>query len=250
MNLNLKIYLEAHLAWFIGTIVQNQIHKHHALQISIALEDDVMITTPLDSFLTKSALLVSSSVPHQLNCHGQHLTLLVNPTTPQGKYWLQWSTDDVVELPEEVITYFKIRGKEILESQPPGSLVELTREIKDRIGNQDSLLDPRIEKAIDFLSLNAHRVVSLEEAAAHSNLSESRFIHLFREQTGQTFRRAQLWNKVSNAVSRFGTSSLTEIAHDSGFSDSAHFGRTFKENFGFSPKLLEKNSQFIQVLTE
>jgi len=87
----------------------------------------------------------------------------------------------------------------------------------------------------------------LGEVAGHCSLSPSRFQHVFKETTGQSFRRAQLWTKMSHALPHLGKQSLTSLAHQFGFADSAHFSRTFRENFGFSPRDLLKNSQFIQV---
>jgi AraC-like DNA-binding protein len=107
--------------------------------------------------------------------------------------------------------------------------------------------DERMNLALAYLSDKSDQIVPLIDVADHCNLSSSRFLHLFKEQTGITYRRAQLWNKLMKGITQFGKMSLTEIAHYSGFSDSAHFSRTFKENFGFSPRDFIKISQFVQV---
>ena len=107
--------------------------------------------------------------------------------------------------------------------------------------------DERMNIALEFLTANSEQIVPVEDVANHCNLSSSRFLHLFKEQTGITYRRAQLWNKLMKGITQFGKVSLTEIAHCNGFSDSAHFSRTFKENFGFSPRDFLKISQFVQV---
>jgi AraC-like DNA-binding protein len=101
--------------------------------------------------------------------------------------------------------------------------------------------------ALEFLTANSEQIVPVEDVANQCNLSSSRFLHLFKEQTGITYRRAQLWNKLMKGITQFGRVSLTEIAHSNGFSDSAHFSRTFKENFGFSPSDFLKISHFVQV---
>ncbi|TGL76672.1 helix-turn-helix domain-containing protein, partial [Leptospira yasudae] len=41
--------------------------------------------------------------------------------------------------------------------------------------------------------------------------------------------------------------SITEAAHAAGFSDSAHFTRTFKENFGFVPSLFFGHLKSIEL---
>ena len=64
-------------------------------------------------------------------------------------------------------------------------------------------------------------------------LSESRFSHLFTKETGLPFRTYVLWRRLMQAVERRAAgATLTEAAHQAGFSDSAHFSRTFLRMFG------------------
>ena len=71
--------------------------------------------------------------------------------------------------------------------------------------------------------------------AASLALSESRFLHLFREQMGIAWRPYLLWRRMLCAVGVLtmnGTAS--EAAHTAGFSDSSHLSRTFRRFFGLS----------------
>ena len=53
------------------------------------------------------------------------------------------------------------------------------------------------------------------------------------EETGLPFRTYVLWRRLMKAVEiRAAGESLTEAAHQAGFSDSAHFSRTFLRMFG------------------
>jgi AraC-like DNA-binding protein len=64
--------------------------------------------------------------------------------------------------------------------------------------------------------------------------------HLFVEQTGLPFRTYLLWLRLTKAVAVFaGGGSLTEAAHEAGFSDSAHFSRTFRRMFGLPAAALQ-----------
>ncbi len=65
---------------------------------------------------------------------------------------------------------------------------------------------------------------------------------------GIPIRRYVLWERLLLAIQQLtGGVTLTEAAHWAGFSDSAHFSRTFTRMFGLSPSLLTKNSQFVQA---
>jgi AraC-like DNA-binding protein len=56
------------------------------------------------------------------------------------------------------------------------------------------------------------------------------------EQTGVGFRPYLLWLRIECALAAYvGGSSLTDSAHIGGFSDSAHFSRTFRKMFGIAP---------------
>nr|WP_246849462.1 helix-turn-helix transcriptional regulator [Rubellimicrobium arenae] len=73
----------------------------------------------------------------------------------------------------------------------------------------------------------------MPEAASVACLSESRFSHLFAEETGLPFRSWVLWRRMMRAMQARGAgASLTDAAHLAGFSDSAHFSRTFMRMFG------------------
>jgi len=108
--------------------------------------------------------------------------------------------------------------------------------------------DERIIKAINILETNSNKILSLDYISKKVFLSPSRFIHLFKIETGISYRRMQLWIRLIKSFDLLKEKpNLTKVAHSSGFSDSAHYSRTFKENFGIAPSLVLKNSQFIQV---
>ena len=101
--------------------------------------------------------------------------------------------------------------------------------------------DERIKKAIKYLETNFDRVISVKEIAEMCFLSKSRFLHLFKESTGITYRKVQQWNKISKSFVSLRKQSLTETAHQFGFTDSSHYSKVFKETFGFNPKIIQKS---------
>ena len=73
------------------------------------------------------------------------------------------------------------------------------------------------------------------DVAKQLALSESRFLHLFREQMGVAWRPYLLWRRLLCAVRRMSQGCpATEAAHQAGFSDSAHLSRTFRSTFGMT----------------
>jgi AraC-like DNA-binding protein len=100
--------------------------------------------------------------------------------------------------------------------------------------------DPRIARVLDWLGQHVEDSVTVADAAGIACLSESRFSHLFVEEIGLPFRTFVLWRRLMRAVDRMAAGgSLTAAAHQAGFSDSAHFSRTFHRMFGLPATWLE-----------
>lgn len=238
--------------WFLGTFDQNQFHRHYAHQLSIVVHKPIEVATHQASQIVEEAILIRSNTPHKITCEGWQLLILLNPTSSQGHFWSALAKDPMQKAAHPGIQEFRTTAQGLMAGGGDRKILikRLDQAIAtyDCFGNDYSHTgDARIENAIAYLHEQGPRIIPLEEIADHCHLSPSRFRHLFKERTGQTYRRAQLWNKVINAIPLFGKYPLTTIAHQCGFSDSAHFSRTFKENFGFSPRDLLKISPFVQV---
>lgn len=98
-------------------------------------------------------------------------------------------------------------------------------------------IDRRIRRSVAALRVAPSRTTA---SLAHTvGLSESRLRHLALEQLGVPLVRVRWWLQmrlVARALTRGFT--LTNAAHEAGFSDAAHFTRTFRRMFGFAPSTL------------
>ena len=102
--------------------------------------------------------------------------------------------------------------------------------------SHSNFIDERIKLALQYINDNGSRVIPVKELANVVCLSESRFLHLFKKEVGITYRRAQLWNKVSQSIPELKSQSITKVAYKYGFSDSSHYNKIVNQTFGFSPK--------------
>jgi AraC-like DNA-binding protein len=101
--------------------------------------------------------------------------------------------------------------------------------------------DARIAAALRHMRDEPHRAHRLTSLAARAGLSPSRFLHLFKAETGVPLRRYRIWNRMRAAVRASGDgASLTEAAHAAGFASSAHFASAFRDMFGMIPSDLVK----------
>lgn len=105
--------------------------------------------------------------------------------------------------------------------------------------NHEKHGDERIRRSITRIAREPAAANSLTDLSAEVNLSESRYLHLFKKTTGVPLRRYRLWIRVGAAVRAIARGqNLTEAALGAGFSSSAHFSFVFREMFGMAPSAL------------
>lgn len=127
---------------------------------------------------------------------------------------------------------------------------KIVSELGGYAGHSEEAVDPRIQAVMDLLQETLmSRKMTIAELARHACLSESRLMHLFTMQIGIPLRRYSLWLRVLTAMRLIaqGKQSLTEAAHNAGFSDSAHLSRTYRSMFGLTISSCVKISRFVQV---
>lgn len=102
-------------------------------------------------------------------------------------------------------------------------------------------LDSRILSALDAIAASHGADCNGESLAKLVHLSESRFTHLFRQQTGMSLSRYLLWSRMVDAVAAVAQgNNMTAAAHASGFADLAHMSRTFRSMMGVAPSELHR----------
>lgn len=97
-------------------------------------------------------------------------------------------------------------------------------------------LDARIRKVIDAINADPAAPTSAEDCAASVNLSFSRFLHLFKQETGMAFRAFRAWKRARSLLRYVQQSAtLTDIALDTGYPDSTHFSHSIRQVYGLKP---------------
>lgn len=100
--------------------------------------------------------------------------------------------------------------------------------------------DTRIQRAVVLIESRKGQAVSPDEAAQAVGLSPRQFTRLFRQHIGVTPKRFIVETRLRYA--RFlvenSAMSMTEIAFETGFSDSAHLATAFKLKYGHPPTML------------
>lgn len=238
-----KIYIEKTMGVFVGQFNDNVSHKHFALQISVASQGKFKITDAKDNQNSYSTCFINSNVLHQFKSNETSLIILINPISSIGhQLYNKYRNIKITSLDEDFEQLVEIFADYL---QNDSDFINLTNKINNYFVNfrcecelKNHFEDERIYKAIQYLEQNFDRIVSLKEIANICFLSETRFLHLFKEKTNLNFRRYQLWNKLIKSLPYLKEHSITDTAHQFGFTDSSHYSRTFKETFGLTPKFL------------
>lgn len=104
-------------------------------------------------------------------------------------------------------------------------------------------MDPRIRRAIDFLSAGKTEPFSLPATASYSGISVSRLAFLFKRETG--FSPHAYWERHrlqrATRLLRVTGLSVSEIAQEVGFNDPFYFTNRFRRFTGYSPTAYRDN---------
>lgn len=108
-----------------------------------------------------------------------------------------------------------------------------------------SQLDERIAAVAQHLAGHLGEKHRLADLARLAGLSESRFCHLFKEETGEPYTAYLLNLRLQKAAKllEFTTRRVGEIAADVGFDSAFYLTRRFTERFGMSPSAFRKKAQ-------
>lgn len=80
--------------------------------------------------------------------------------------------------------------------------------------------------------------INIKELANSCNLSQSRFMYLFKEQTGMSPHAYLQALRIKNSMTLLTSTRLkiVEVGKQCGYEDSLYFSRVFKKNVEISPQ--------------
>ncbi|HEX6971122.1 MAG TPA: AraC family transcriptional regulator [Limnochordia bacterium] len=123
-------------------------------------------------------------------------------------------------------------------------ILEIYRQDAAQAGAFEPGPDPRVARVIAQLRARPAARLSLSEAAAMAELSPEYFSHIFKAETGMTFRRYVVEARIERARQLLDETgmSVTEIANALGYDDLALFSRQFKAYCGVPPTAWRRSS--------
>ena len=110
------------------------------------------------------------------------------------------------------------------------------------------VLDPRVTRAITRIEKFSGEPVTATACAAEVGLSTSRFLHLFKQETGICFRAFRAWKRARHLL-HFANQdvNLAHLAQDIGYPDSTHFSHSIRRFYGLKPRAIFSGSRDLAI---
>lgn len=254
---NFFVYLSKGRVLLVGVGLEDDEHRHHALQITINLEPGEFTLRQGEREFPTQGIIIRPNAPHHVALSDSWRAVLL--VDAQTQYSLQirqrfLMTSELHSLAEDDLNFcrdklipFRARAQSIETADYAISA------IIDRLAGSTNAneIHPRIEKALTIIHRAEGKELTLHELAAQVHLSESRLSHVFKAEVGIPIQRYLLWYKVMQTAFNIGRGmSLTDAAEAAGFADSAHFSRTFRAMFGITPSQILKRSRSVQIIAD
>lgn len=190
-------------------------------------------------------------VPHRVRCHDRHLAaIMIEPESVALDVIERYMEKALcperkARLHQRILTGLA-RLQQTCESK------EITTSEFDRLFLGEPLpvreLDPRIQRSLDRLCGDLSGEVGGEALAGAEELSFSRFLHLFKEDTGVSLRKYRAWRRARSLLYHVTRDvSLTDIALETGYPDSTHFSHSIRRIYGLSPRTIVAGSRRLSV---
>ncbi len=233
---------------------ENALHHHGAIQMTLAMEQPFSIRIENGDWQETKAAIIDSNVPHQLkDLNGHQVSLSIVPERNHGKHLQKYVLrgSRIQYLDNLDISPYINKFQQCLDQQYSCPMAfQVCEEFIDHITGvrgYTGIIDDRIHRVINWIQQNLSKPISAHKLAQSIYLSEDRFLHLFKEQLGLPLRQYIRYQRIMTAIMEYlRGKTLTEAAYLAGFSDSAHFTRTFVEMNGFKPSQFAKHKEMVQ----
>lgn len=167
-------------------------------------------------------------------------SLCIGPVRPRGKNAVYPYTRELFQKLTPLDTRFfagtrtllKILASYIADEEEAIALRERSSSVKNK----------KVAAALHYIGKKLPGAVSVSEAARIAGVSPSRFVHLFKEETGITFTDYVIRCRMERAKRLLARSTLpvTDIAFECGYANQSYFSSVFRRITGVSPKAYQR----------
>ena len=214
-------------------------HANHGIKI-ILCEEEVTLVHDRKRYHAHG-LILKSDITHYIKANEQiGITIFINPETEIGHHLNLWfRKNKIVKVESNLSTSLFEFFNHVVHNHSSESDIILHLQRTFDQGTPSRKLDPRIELIISEISQTQSANIQFNDLLKLNSLSASRLIHLFKKEVGIPIRRYILWCKTKRALAAIASgTTIKKAASIAGFTDAAHFNRSFLSMFGNSPSNL------------
>jgi AraC-like DNA-binding protein len=228
-----SVWLWPGQALYAGPSLNLAPHSGSVWCLAGGIDGPLSVATADGASRTAHSVLIPPRLKHQLTCHGSGLvSCYLEPTSERadaGRHKFDdWQDQVGVRHVDEERLQFTPS-----DDESASHWLDLAAPAAPRT------IDSRIAAAARRIRDDPEATVSSRKLAADAGLSESRFLHLFRDELGTSLRRYRLWVRLMHAGAAIAAGdNLTEAAMKSGFASPSHLADRFKSTFGLSASRL------------
>lgn len=227
---------------FIGKNIQSDFHKHHLIVIALSFTEPFEIILKNNQSNTYEAALIPKDTLYKLSTSKIDHTIFVHldPYSEIGIALNQnWYGIQRLNRNAFLATLNKIKDWFEETDNTSQRIDSLLRSVVNTVTKGELTpreIDMRVLRCIQLIRNTEVDTIQLQQMSDKVFLSPSRLSHLFKEETGLTFRQfVQHYKLVKSLQAMQDQQSLTEASFLGGFTDQPHFTKTFKKSFGITP---------------
>ncbi|NMS90703.1 helix-turn-helix domain-containing protein [Clostridioides difficile] len=218
------------------------IHQHLAKHIIVSLSGNLSVMFNETEKLECNGIIIDSNVPHTVaSKENKMLVFLIEDTSTLAKNLSKYQLLEhsffvmdnlIVEQIQEIYTICQVEGL-------PQSYIDFSKKVF-RLLNLNyhimSVVDSRIQWALNhILKYTYIENKIIFEICSKLKLSQSRFSHLFKEQTGISLNSYLAFSKLRKAYEILLRGvDITTAAMEAGFSSPSHFSASSKKYLGIA----------------
>ena len=250
------LYVWNGLSMFWGTSFHTDPHLHNTLQLVFDIDRQFKLKDIASDWTSYSAAIIKNGHMHQLDsCGSIQLFIYLDKDSRFAKeltdrYLLNVG---IASFDDPVLSKLSTRFfKKLLVNNDCKRLLEGCQFILKTLLDDDSPkdLDDRIRQAIRYITSTPNKKFKVKAVAEHVCLSESRLRHIFKEQVGQPIQNFILWMKVVDSLGLvLKGNPIGRTAIETGFWDSAHMYRSYKELLGVAPGKIKTFEKELKIVT-
>lgn len=229
-----EIYLSTNHLMLRSGYEDPKMHSHLACHILIGLCGGFQIILK-DQTVTCRGALIPSGMEHTIhNFNMPLLVFLFDSTTTISEQIPDFLTlhDETVQ--RIVLAYEEFHSRGLLPQGYETYLSYVTKQIGLK-SVHSRITDERISVAMQYTEEHIAENISIGDAAKAAFLSESRFSHLFRQQTGITFAGYVTLRRLYRAYIELSHgAAATDAALSAGFSSPSHFATVSRKTLGIT----------------